>query len=226
MSIVLSCFAMVVHAQDPYLMCEDTCKHVHGIDLSHYQGDVFWETVGENTRMAYVYLKATEGGDRIDDRYERNIELAHRYGLKVGSYHFFRPKTDLTRQLENFKKQCLPGEQDLIPMIDIESTGGLSSEAFRDSLFKFIGMVEHAYRQKPLLYTFTNFYNKYLAGYLDKDYKLMIAQYTEREPYLIDDRDITMWQYTGKGRLVGINGYVDKSRFMGKHGLREIRYRH
>ena len=42
--------------------------------------------------MAYVYLKATEGGDRIDERYERNIELAHRYGLKVGSYHFFRPK--------------------------------------------------------------------------------------------------------------------------------------
>lgn len=52
----------------------------------------------------------------------------------------------------------------------------------------------------------------------------MIAQYTTREPELIDDRDITMWQYTGKGRINGINGYVDKSRFMGKHGLREIRY--
>jgi lysozyme len=25
---------------------------------------------------------------------------------------------------------------------------------------------------------------------------------------------------------VGINGYVDKSRFLGKHGLREIRFRH
>ena len=45
---------------DPYLQCEDTCNHVHGIDLSHYQGEVFWETVGENTKMAYVYLKATE----------------------------------------------------------------------------------------------------------------------------------------------------------------------
>ena len=64
---------------DPFLSCEDTCGHIHGIDLSHYQGQVFWETVGENTKMAYVYLKATEGGDRIDERYERNIELAHRY---------------------------------------------------------------------------------------------------------------------------------------------------
>ena len=99
-------FSINLNAQNSYIQCEDTCTHVHGIDLSHYQGDVFWETVGENTKMAYVYLKATEGGDRIDSKYERNIELAHKYGLKVGSYHFFRPKTNLSTQLENFRTQC------------------------------------------------------------------------------------------------------------------------
>ena len=74
-----------VMAQDPFLQCEDTCSHIHGIDLSHYQGNVFWETIGDNTKMAYVYLKATEGGTRIDEMFERNIEMAQRYGLKVGS---------------------------------------------------------------------------------------------------------------------------------------------
>ena len=210
---------------DPFLQCEDTCGHIHGIDLSRYQGDVFWETVGENTKMAYVYLKATEGGDRIDPKFERNINLAHRYGLKVGSYHFFRPKTPLQKQLENFTAQCLPGEQDLIPMIDVETLGGLQVDQFCDSLLTFLRMVEHAYRQKPLVYTFRNFYNWHLVGKLD-DYQLMIAMYLDEEPVLADERDITMWQYTGKGRIVGINGYVDKSRFLGKHGLREIRFRH
>ena len=210
---------------DPYVQCEDTCGHIHGIDLSHYQGQVFWETVGENTKMAYVYLKATEGGDRIDDRYELNIELAHRYGLKVGSYHFFRPKAPLVQQLENFRMQCRPGEQDLIPMIDVETTGGLPTEEFCDSLIRFLGLVEQAYRQQPLVYTYRNFYNKYLLGQLD-DYKLMIAMYTSEEPVLADGRDITMWQYTSKGRIVGVNGFVDKSRFLGNHGLREIRFRH
>lgn len=226
--ILLSLFAAIslsVNAQNPYEQCEDTCSHVHGIDLSHYQGEVFWETVGENTKMAYVYLKATEGGDRIDAMYERNINLAHRYGLKVGSYHFYRPKTDQLRQLENFKTQCLPGEQDLIPMIDIETKQGLGTEEFCDSLMKFLVLVEETYKQKPLLYTGTNFYNKYLQGKVD-DYKLMIAQYTEREPVLADERDITLWQYTGKGRIVGVSGYIDKSRFMGNHGLREIRFKH
>ena len=51
--------SIVMNAQN-YIQCEDTCTHVHGIDLSHYQGDVFWETVGDNSKMAYVYLKATE----------------------------------------------------------------------------------------------------------------------------------------------------------------------
>lgn len=216
--------------RDPFyvpseLQCEDTCSHVHGIDLSHYQGQVFWEHVGQNMKMAYVYLKATEGGDRIDDRYERNIQLAHRYGIKVGSYHFFRPKSPAAEQLRNFRMQCRPAEQDLIPMIDIETTGGLSSSEFCDSLIKFLGMVEKEYRQPPLLYTFRNFYNWHLQGKVN-DYKLMIAMYQPEEPELDDRRDITMWQYTSKGRLKGISGYVDKSRFMGNHGLRDIRFQH
>lgn len=207
------------------ILCEDTCSHIHGIDLSHYQGNVFWQTIGEKTNMAYVYLKATEGGDRIDATFERNIELAHRYGLKVGSYHFYRPLTDQQRQLRNFMSQCLAEEQDLIPMIDIESTGGLDTDVFCDSLFYFLDLVEEAYHQKPLLYTGRNFYNKHLLGKVD-DYKIMIAMYTDQEPVVADDRDITMWQYTGKGRIVGVNGYVDKSRFMGNHHLREIRFKH
>ena len=224
-AIVGSLFFTVSSAQNSMVQCEDTCSHVHGIDLSHYQGEVFWEAIGDNSKMAYVYLKATEGGDRIDDKYERNIELAHKYGLKVGSYHFFRPKTDLTLQLENFKTQCRPSQQDLIPMIDVETKQGTGNEAFCDSLLKFLDMVEEAYHQKPLVYTGTNFYNRYLVGKLD-DYKLMIAQYTTQEPILNDDKDFLIWQYTGKGHINGVNGYVDKSRFMGNHSLREIRYRH
>jgi lysozyme len=121
--------------------------------------------------------------------------------------------------------QCLPGEQDLIPMIDIESTGGLSTDVFCDSLFYFLDLVEEVYHQKPLLYTFRNFYNRHLQGKID-DYQLMVAMYSDEPPVLADDRDYTMWQYTAKGRIVGINGFVDKSRFMGRHTLRDIRFKH
>lgn len=221
-TIISSIITLYASAQ---VQCEDTCSHVHGIDLSHYQGNVFWETVGDNSKMAYVYLKATEGGTNVDSKYKQNIDLAHRYGLKVGSYHFYRARIPQQTQLENFKAQCRPGDQDLLPMIDVETKSGLETEEFCDSLFKFLHLVEKAYRQKPLIYTGANFYDHYLLGKLD-NYKLMIAQYTKREPVLKDGRDFEMWQYTGKGKLNGINGYVDKSRFMGRHRLREIRFRH
>ena len=92
-------------------------------------------------------------------------------------------------------------------------------------LFYFLDLVEEVYHQKPLLYTFRNFYNRHLQGKID-DYPLMIAMYTDEPPVLADDRDYTMWQYTAKGRIVGINGFVDKSRFMGRHTLRDIRFKH
>lgn len=216
----------LIHAQEDYTLCEDTCTHIHGLDMSHYQGDVFWEMVGGNSKMMYVYLKATEGKENIDQKYKRNIELAHHHGLKVGSYHFYRALVPGQLQLHNFMSQCRPGDQDLIPMIDVESKPkAMSDDAFRDSLRIFLLLVEEAYKQKPLIYTYTNFYNKYLVGQIDK-YPLMIAQYSQDEPRLADDRDIVMWQYTGKGRINGVNTYVDKSRFLGKHGMREIRFKH
>lgn len=214
--------ALCCHAQ---VQCEDTCKHVHGIDMSHYQGNVFWEKVGDNSKISYVYLKATEGADNVDSKYQKNIDMAHQQGLKVGSYHFYRPRIPQQQQLKNFMAQCRPEDQDLLPMIDIETSSGLGMEEFCDSLFKFLHIVEKAYKQKPLLYTGANFYNQVLCGRLDS-YKLMIASYTKAEPELGDGRDFELWQYTAKGKLKGVNGYVDKSRFMGKHKLREIRFRH
>ena len=121
--------------------------------------------------------------------------------------------------------QCRPGDQDLIPLIDVEVTGGLSPHAFCDSLVTFLKTVTEAYHQRPLVYTGRNFYNQYLQRVLD-DYPLMIASYTDEEPNLADNRDYIIWQYTGKGHINGINGYVDKSRFMGRHSMREIRFKH
>lgn len=205
-------------------LCEDTCRHIHGIDISHYQGKVFWQALGQNHRTTYVYLKATEGGNRIDQLYADNIFYAHQQDMLVGSYHFFRPQVPVAVQLKNFTTQCRPADQDLLPLIDVEMLGKLSVEAFRDSLSRFLLLVENYYHAKPLVYSGRNFYNKYLQHALD-DYPLMIAMYNTDDPPLLDDgHPIVIWQYTGKGTIEGINGYVDKSRFLGHHRLREILY--
>ena len=100
----------------------------------------------------------------------------------------------------------------------------MTNAQFVDSVQKFLEIVTRIYNQKPLVYTYTNFYNNYLLGKVN-DYKLWIAQYSTNEPRLRDERDYIMWQYTAKGRINGVQGYVDKNRFMGRHSMREIRFR-
>lgn len=217
-------FSLCGYAQFRQLECEDTCKHIHGIDISHHQGDMAWYAAGMD-KMAYCYIKATEGGNWVDPNYERYLRACRERGIKVGSYHFYRPKTDQQKQVENFLVQCNPQTQDLLPMIDIEHAKGIEVKEFQDSLKKFLKLFRKVYRVKPLIYTGTNFYNKYLVKQL-KGYPLMIAQYNSREPRLADKHKILMWQYTGSGKIRGLRGVIDKSRFLKKYKLKKIRWKH
>jgi len=202
--------------------CENACHHVHGIDVSRHQGDIQWAMVA-TTNTAYCYIKATEGGSWVDPQYERNLLACRSHGIKVGSYHFYRPAVDQQKQIDNFLVQCNPAMQDLIPMIDIESVPkGMKTEEFQDSLRKFLKLFRKVYRVKPLIYSGRNFYNKYLQKQV-KRYPLMIAQYSREEPEVADRHKILMWQYTGSGNLRGVKGQVDKSRFLKKYKLKKIR---
>ena len=64
-------------------------KTLHGIDISHHQGTINWSEAAKDTKVGYVYIKATEGRDHVDDTYAFNVREARRNGLKVGAYHFY-----------------------------------------------------------------------------------------------------------------------------------------
>ena len=44
---------------------------VQGIDISKYQGDVDWSRV-RKAGIRFAYLKVSEGGDHVDDRFYDN----------------------------------------------------------------------------------------------------------------------------------------------------------
>lgn len=201
-------------------------RHLKGIDVSHYQGRIDWRTVSQHRDVGYVYLKATEGNTLIDDTYEYNLKEAQRHGLKVGSYHFFRPAVSAISQFANFKKVVDKRKQDLLPLIDVEVTGGVPIATLHTRLQEFLRLVTEEYGRRPVIYTGRNFYNRYFAEYnYFKAYQFMIAQYTPEEPYLTNGDDYIIWQYTSKGRIPGIRGDVDQSRFVGHHSLTEILYK-
>lgn len=197
-------------------------KYREGIDVSHYQGHIDWDAVVQHTEISYAYLKATEGASLVDDTYSRNLEEARRVGLSVGSYHFYRPNIDWKKQFNNLTSVVKAEEQDLVPIIDIEHRGSVSSEKFIGDLKNFIAKVTEHYGKKPLLYTYHNFYNRYLVGEFS-DFHFMIARYRSDCPTLSDGKDYIMWQYTATGSINGIRGDVDRSRIMGNFSLGEVK---
>lgn len=198
-------------------------KSLEGIDVSHYQGQIDWAAVGRNGKVAYAYIKATEGASLVDDCYERNLRGARRAGISAGSYHFYRPNIDWQTQFENMTATVKLEEQDLVPLIDVETVGGVSDEKLVHDLRLFLEAVTHHYGKRPLLYTYQNFYNKHLAGSF-KEYHYMIACYRDEPPQLSDDRDYTFWQYTQTGSIEGVRGNVDRSCLMTPHVLSEIAF--
>ena len=111
--------------------------------------------------------------------------------------------------------------QDLVPIIDIEHRGSVSEETFIADLRSFIEKVTEYYGKKPLLYTYHNFYNRYLQGEFT-DYHFMIARYRSDSPTLNDGKDYIMWQYTSTGSIPGIRGHVDRSKIMGNYSLNQV----
>src|SRR5690606_19410561 len=75
-------------------------------------------------------------------------------------------------------------------------------------------LMEIRYHIKPILYSNQKFYNRYLAGHFD-DYPVWIARYSSQRPSLAYERNWHFWQYGNRGKIPGVEGYVDFNVFAG-----------
>ena len=60
---------------------------IHGIDVSKFQGDIDWNAVA-NSGVKFAWIKATEGGDRLDQRFQANWAGAKAAGVAARRLSF------------------------------------------------------------------------------------------------------------------------------------------
>ncbi len=190
---------------------------IHGIDVSRYQNIVNWPLVKEmnvqGISIDFVFIKATEGIGDTDNHFKRNWRKAKQAGLICGAYHFFLPTKDGTAQARNFIKQVKIEAGDLPPVVDVEQTYGVKKELLQQRLKAWLYATELAYGVKPIIYTNVDFYKKYLSGEFD-DYPLWAAHYLQPVAPRIS-RNWHFWQHSEKGRVNGIDSFVDFNVFNG-----------
>lgn len=181
-----------------------------GIDVSHFQNKVDWDKVSRNEAIQFVIVKATEGASIQDKHFKVNVKMARKAGLHVGAYHLYSPKSTPEKQFENFRKQTLGADCDLIPCIDVEED--VSRDNLKANVMRLIALMEKHYGCKPLLYVNAHVYNDYLYPEA-RDCELWIPSYS-RKPKPKDAMRPYVWQYSKTGRLPGIKGHVDLNCFV------------
>lgn len=195
-----------------------------GIDVSKHNGVIKWKEIAKNKRIKFVYIRATHGKGYVDRHYRRNIRLARKYGLKVGSYHLMSAGSSATAQFQDFQKMVKKSEQDMIPVLDVEEKGikgRWKGRQLQDSIQVFADLVKKHYGKYPIIYSNESFYNKEMGAKFNR-YYLFIANYNSRQPSIDGRGKCNIWQYSETGHLHGIGERVDLSRFMNGTTIKDL----
>jgi lysozyme len=182
---------------------------IRGIDISHYQGNIDWNMLKEEN-IQFVYIKATEGSDFIDDKFTENWINALKNNYIVGAYHFYVACSSGLEQADNFIKNVPKDSNSLPPVIDLEFKNVCNTNKTKSQIISEIGdyikTISIHYGQEPIIYTTYEFYKEYFGGNLKSD-RIWIRDIF-CYPKLAEEHWV-IWQYSNRGRLKGINSYVD-----------------
>ncbi len=193
---------------------------VHGIDVAKYQGTINWPAV-RRAGIKFAFIKATEGGDHTDERFGANWLGAKLAGVPRGAYHFYyfcRPAFEQARWFI----QHVPKEAgSLPPVLDLEwnhasKTCKLRPEpaAVRREVMVFSNRIKQHYGVRPLIYTTIDFYRDNEL-WLIRGHQFWLRSVAAHPEDLYPDQKWSFWQYTGTGRLSGIDGDTDINVFNG-----------
>ncbi|QDY99332.1 glycoside hydrolase family 25 protein [Nitratireductor mangrovi] len=193
---------------------------VHGTDVSKYQTEIDWPKA-KASGISFAFIKATEGGDRVDDYFNRNWKAAKAAGVPRSAYHFYYFCRPAIEQARWFIRNVPRDPSALPPVLDMEwnpfsptCTLRPPAATVRAEMRIFLEAVERHYGKKPIIYTSIDFFDDNgLANFKGYPYWLRsVADHPDdrygRHPFLF-------WQYTGTGIVPGIKGDADINVFNG-----------
>lgn len=193
---------------------------VHGTDVAKYQNRVDWPKA-KASGIAFAFIKATEGGDRVDERFLENWNATRLHGIPRSAYHFYYFCRPAIEQAQWFIRN-VPREASSLPhVLDMEwnpqsPTCKLRPDAatVRSEMRIFLEALTRHYGKKPIIYTSIDFWeDNGLDRFRGYDWWLRSVSAHPHERY--GRRNFRFWQYTGTGVVPGIEGDADINVFNG-----------
>ena len=201
----------------------------HGIDVSKHQGKIDWDEVGSSEDVSFVMIRAGYRGNesgkiKMDAEFENNIEGATTHEIPVGIYFYSQAITvDEAEEEAGWVIERIGAYKIDYPVcFDFEGIGKnrvrhVTKKERTSFAVAFLNRVKEA-GYTPMMYASQSGFNNNwdTPVFVDHGYRLWCARYpgnddgTLRPSFKPDiGFDYAMWQYSCKGKIDGISGFVD-----------------
>ena len=185
----------------------------NGIDVSRHQGDIDWDSV--NPYIDFAMIRAGFGKNNIDAKARVNVLACERLGIPYGLYWFsYALHPEMAKKEAEYLIDFIGEHKPEYPIVyDFEydtvthatkNGVSISRQFVLDCTEEFCHTLEeHGFY--AMFYTNQDYYQRYYqASKVAEKYDMWYARYAQSA-----GRKVTLWQYSDKGKLPGISGYVD-----------------
>lgn len=193
------------------------------IDLSEFNGATNFLLIAKNTDGAILrlgYRGYGSGTLRSDKKFNTYLKAAKETRLPIGVYFVTQAIDEKeAKQEAHYVLDILDGIKLQYPIyIDSENanngagradSGKLSKEKRTSILLAFCNTIENAGYKAGIYASESWFKDNLYLGNIPPSINLWVAKYSNNEPSITWDA----WQYTDKGKITGVTGNVDVSKF-------------
>lgn len=192
-----------------------------GIDVAKWNGNIDWAKV-KKAGVEFAVLKVIDKSNKTEASFVRNYAAAVAVGMPIDVYNYLYTITEAAaREAAKAVVNTLAGRKIGKVWADVEDVCLKNKGIHLIRIINTYKAVIEAAGYEFGVYTGLSFYNSYIKPYKDYiDCEFWIARYPATK-----DMTITMdpaaskkpsichtlwgWQYSSKGKISGISGYVD-----------------
>jgi lysozyme len=184
-----------------------------GVDVTNHN-HVEWHDLQSVGLVSFAYIRATQGKEFVDPKFNENWQQAKRVGILRGAYHFLTGG-DAVGQAENFVQHLHLEQGDLPPAVDFERFP-FGPAATSADLRLFLKLVEQKTNCTPVIYSG----NALIGLFSSSDrkvigrYPLWLAHYASSLSVPSPWTSWTFWQFTDALTIKGLPA-LDFSEFNG-----------
>ena len=188
----------------------------YGIDVSHWQNNIDFDALYKSQSIDFMIIRAGQGLNINDKKFERNYTYAKKYGIPLGVYLYANAQNvDEARAEANHLLYLLKGKNFELPIYyDIEAQENVDVNTITAMCNEYCKILKNA-GYKPGIYA-----SKYYLLYkispnkLPVNCSIWVASYGKNDGGIPKDTykyngKWDIWQYTSTGKIAGINGDVD-----------------